>query len=50
MARRSKSNAVSKDRHSMGMIWVIRLLAIMLGVFASFRLPAWAMPWPKQFF
>ncbi len=50
LARRSKSNAVSKDGHSMGMIWVVRLLAIALGIIASFRLSAYAMPWPKQFF
>ncbi len=50
LARRSKSNAVSKDRHSMGTIWVVRLLAIALGIIISFQLSACEMPWPKHFF
>jgi protein-S-isoprenylcysteine O-methyltransferase len=50
LAKRSKSNAVSKDRHSMGAIWAVKLLAIALGVMASYHLPGCALPWPKQFF
>ena len=31
LARRSKSDATSKDRHSLGLIWLVVLSAILLG-------------------
>jgi protein-S-isoprenylcysteine O-methyltransferase Ste14 len=38
--KRSKSNAVSKDRHSLKLIWLVNLTAITLGIMAAYRLPA----------
>jgi len=38
--KRSKSNAVSKDRHSLKLIWLVKLAAITLGIIAAYRLPA----------
>jgi protein-S-isoprenylcysteine O-methyltransferase len=47
LTRRSKFNAVSKDRHSLGLIWVVALAAITLGIVAAYRLPACRLPHPK---
>jgi len=47
LAKRSKADATSKDRHSLGLIWLVNLLAITLGVVAAYRLPGCALPWPK---
>jgi len=38
--KRSKSNAVSKDRHSLKLIFVVNVVACTLGVVAAYRLPA----------
>jgi protein-S-isoprenylcysteine O-methyltransferase len=38
--KRSKSNAVSKDRHSLKLIWLVNTAAITLGILAAYRLPA----------
>jgi len=40
LLRRSKSNAVSKDRHSLTLIWLVKTTAIILGIMAAYRLPA----------
>lgn len=45
--KRSKSNAVSKDRHSLGIIWLVYLAAISLAVWASFQLPSFAVSRPR---
>ena len=47
MLKRSKSNAVSKDRHSVTAIWLMNLFAVALGIVASARFPACELPWPK---
>ncbi len=46
--KRSKSNAISRDRHTLGLIWLVNLTAITLGVVAAYRLPSCRIPWPKN--
>jgi protein-S-isoprenylcysteine O-methyltransferase len=46
LARRSKSDATSKDRHSLETIWLVNLSAIALGVGAAYRFHGCDMPWP----
>jgi protein-S-isoprenylcysteine O-methyltransferase len=50
LAKRSKSNATSKDRHSLGMIWLVTLSAIALGIVAAYRLHECKLPWPERAF
>jgi protein-S-isoprenylcysteine O-methyltransferase len=45
LLKRSKANAVSRDRHSMGVIWLVTLTAVVLGFVAAHRLPAFEVPW-----
>ena len=45
LVKRSKSNSTSKDRHSVGAIWLVNLAAIALGVVASYRLPSCQLAW-----
>lgn len=45
LVKRSKSDATSKDRHSLGLIWLIYLLAISLGVVAAYKLRECILPW-----
>jgi protein-S-isoprenylcysteine O-methyltransferase len=47
LAKRSKSDATSKDRGSLGLIWLVCLSACTLGVVAAYKLPGFALPWPK---
>ena len=54
LAKRSKADATSKDRHSLGLIWLVTLSAIALGIVAAYRLAPHgagqarcALPWPK---
>jgi protein-S-isoprenylcysteine O-methyltransferase len=47
MAKRSKSDATSKDRHSLGLIWLVNLAAVALGVAAAYQLRQCALPWPN---
>jgi protein-S-isoprenylcysteine O-methyltransferase len=42
--KRSKTGAVSKDRHSLGIIWLVTLTAVALGVVAAFQLPFCRLP------
>jgi protein-S-isoprenylcysteine O-methyltransferase Ste14 len=44
LLKRSKSNAVSRDRHSLKLIWLVTLTAIALGIVAAYRLPACRIP------
>lgn len=46
-ARRSKSNAISKDNRSLGAIWLVNLSAIALGIAAAYQLPECELPWPS---
>jgi len=47
LTRRSKSNAVSKDRQSLGLIWLVTLVAITLGIVAAHQLYMCRLPCPK---
>jgi protein-S-isoprenylcysteine O-methyltransferase len=47
LARRSKSDATSKDRHSLGVLWLVNLSAVAVGVAAAYQLPECRLPWPK---
>lgn len=43
--KRSKSNAMSKDRHSLGLIWLLTLSGVALGIFAAYRLHNCRIPY-----
>jgi len=47
LAKRSKSDATSKDRHSLGLIWLVCLAAVAVGIDAAYRLPQCALPRPE---
>ena len=47
--KRSKGKAVSKDRWSLGLIWLVSSVAFPLGIMAAYRLPACRIPWPEVF-
>jgi protein-S-isoprenylcysteine O-methyltransferase len=46
--KRSKAGATSKDRHSLGLIWLVNLAAVALGITAAYKLPQYALPWPER--
>lgn len=50
LAKRSKGNAVSKDRNTLRWIWVVNLTAAALGVLLAFQLPSWRLPWWPAFY
>ena len=45
--KRSKSNATSKDRHSLSLIWLVNLSAVALSIFAAYRLNNCRIPYPE---
>jgi protein-S-isoprenylcysteine O-methyltransferase len=47
IARRSNSNAVSKDRNSLLLIWLVNIPAMALGIIAAYKLPAFLIPLPQ---
>lgn len=47
LVKRSRSNAISKDRHSLAVIWLVYLFAIPLAVVAAYHLPECRISWPK---
>ncbi len=47
LAKRSKSDATSKDRQSLVMIWLVTLSAIVLGIVAAHRFHVCKLPWPR---
>lgn len=47
LLKRSGKNAVSKDRHSLQLIWIVYLTAIAAGTFAAYQLRGCQMPWPR---
>ncbi|CAN5369384.1 phosphatidylethanolamine N-methyltransferase family protein [soil metagenome] len=47
--KRSKGNAVSKDRHSLGLIWMVDTGAIVLAVLCAYKLPSLRVPKPEDF-
>ncbi len=50
LLKHSKSNAISKDRNSIRLIWMVILASGGIAVFLSFHLRAWALPWRSQFY
>lgn len=46
--KRSKAGAVSKDRHTLGFIWILNVVGFTLGVFLVYQLRYWRFPWEKQ--
>ena len=46
--KRSKSGAVSKDRHSLGIIWLVTLTAVALGIVAAYQLPFCRLPASRE--
>ena len=44
--KRSKTNAVSKDRNSMKLIWLVNVAAFTIGITAAYRFPAGRILWP----
>ena len=47
---RSRSDAASKDRGSVFLIWAVCLSGIGLAILAAYRLPAWMLPERKLFY
>jgi len=45
--KRSGKNAVSKDRYSLGIIWLVNGLAIVSGIFAVHQFHQCRLPWPN---
>jgi protein-S-isoprenylcysteine O-methyltransferase Ste14 len=43
LTRRAHEGDASRDRHSLALIWVVILAAIVLGVVAAYRLKPWGM-------
>jgi protein-S-isoprenylcysteine O-methyltransferase len=46
--KRSKADATSKDKHSLGVIWLVSLASVALGITAAYRLPQCTLPWPER--
>ena len=45
--KRSKSNAVSKDRHSLRLIWLVDVTAVALSITAAYALRECKLPWSQ---
>jgi protein-S-isoprenylcysteine O-methyltransferase len=45
LMKRSKANAVSKDRKSLELNWILGSAGFGLATFCAVDLPAWALPW-----
>jgi protein-S-isoprenylcysteine O-methyltransferase len=48
LVKHSKSDATSKDRHSLGLIWLVALAATLLGITAAYRMHECVLPWRNQ--
>ena len=46
LRKRSNDKSVSKDRGSLGLIWLVNSVAFWLGISAVFRHPEYHLPWP----
>ena len=44
--KRSRGNAVSKDRGSLRLIWMVNVVAFAAGIHAAYHLLAWRIRWP----
>jgi protein-S-isoprenylcysteine O-methyltransferase len=44
--KRSKTNAVSKDKNSLWLIWIINLSAVFIGIWAAYNMAACRFPLP----
>jgi protein-S-isoprenylcysteine O-methyltransferase len=49
LVKRSGKNAVSKDRHSLPLIWIVYFTSIFFGIAAAYVLHSCKMPWPQYF-
>ena len=49
LRKRSGKGAVSKDRHSLQIIWIVYLASIGCGIAAAYRLPECRLPGPQYF-
>lgn len=47
LVKRSKSEATSKDRHSLAIIWTVDLIAILVGVLAAHTMGGCRLPWTE---
>ena len=47
LVKRSGQNAVSKDRHSLQLIWIVFLTSIAAGTVAAYQLHGCRIPWPR---
>jgi protein-S-isoprenylcysteine O-methyltransferase Ste14 len=45
--KRSKSNTVSRDRHSLRLIWLVNATAVPLSIAATYALRRCELPWPR---
>ena len=50
LLKRSKVEAVSKDRNSLGLIFLLNGAGGALALYFFFKLPGWSLPWKEQFF
>ena len=48
LTRRSKSNAISRDRHSLALIWVVNLTAVAVAIMVAARLHSWWHVWQSK--
>jgi protein-S-isoprenylcysteine O-methyltransferase len=48
--KHSKVDAVSKDRNSLGLIFLLDGIGGGLAVYLFFKLPGWTLPWKEQFY
>jgi protein-S-isoprenylcysteine O-methyltransferase Ste14 len=46
LLKRAKSNAISRDRHSLGLLWLVKSAAVTVGIIAAYRLRSCRLPWP----
>jgi protein-S-isoprenylcysteine O-methyltransferase len=50
IVKRSKAGAISKDRHTLALIWLVNMAGAGIAVFLCFKLPAWSWPWREQLY
>ena len=48
LVKRAKATAVTKDRHSLKLIWILNMGGCWLGMYCAVLLPSLAFPWREQ--
>jgi protein-S-isoprenylcysteine O-methyltransferase len=48
LRKRSRSDATSRDRNSLRIMWLVDFVSIGLAFLAAYRLPSWRLPWLEQ--